>query len=143
MSDCPTMIEDVAAFHEKFGVPVLTNPTVPRLGRINLRERLITEEYRELIEAMGFRRHGSDEEYNTRADLPETADAIADLIYVLIGTAHEFGIPLQPVWDEVQRSNMAKEGGATRVDGKVMKPPGWVAPDIAGILKAHGWKEPE
>lgn len=27
-----------------------------------------------------------------------------------------------------------KEGGETRDDGKVLKPPGWAAPDVAGIL---------
>jgi hypothetical protein len=34
---------------------------------------------------------------------------------------------------------MAKEGGGAREDGKILKPPGWVAPDIAGVLRKHGW----
>lgn len=49
-------------------------------------------------------------EWTLKSDeaLAELADAIADSIYVLIGTALEYGIPLAPIWNEVQRSNMAK-----------------------------------
>lgn len=43
-------------------------------------------------------------------------------------------IDLPDVWEAVQAANMAKEGGGTREDGKILKPPGWQAPDIAGIL---------
>lgn len=126
MSD---MVKDVLEFHQKFGVPRLDKPGFPSKDRITLRMGLIREEFGELHSAIA------------RRCLPETADAIADLIYVLIGTAHEFGIPLDQVWDAVQASNMAKEGGATREDGKILKPRGWEAPDIAGILRAHGWVE--
>ena len=137
----PNMIADVAAFHAKFGVPVLTKPTVPSAERVMLRCGLVTEEYSELVTAMGFRPYGAIESEPPvgPVDLPETADAIADLIYVLIGTAHEFGIPLAEVWRRVQDSNMAKEGGATRPDGKVLKPQGWMAPDVAGALRQAGW----
>lgn len=71
-------------------------------------------------------------------DLVEIADGIADSLYVLIYTAYCHGIPIERIWDEVQRTNMAKfENGVVikRLgDGKVMKPAGWVPPDIAGIL---------
>lgn len=47
-------------------------------------------------------------------------------------------IPLQAVFDEVHRSNMAKLGPdgtpIRREDGKVLKPAGWTPPDIAGVL---------
>jgi len=138
-----TMIDDVKAFHDRFGVPALEVPRVPSDDRRNLRVRLITEEYNELIDAIGFRSMGGGEDWLATCDLPETADAIADLIYVLIGTAHEFGIPLQAVWDEVHVSNLAKVGGGQDSKGKIRKPPGWVAPDVAGVLGAHGWKGQE
>ena len=134
------MISDVREFHERFGVPVETVPTVPSVERRELRMRLIAEEFNELKDAFGFRDMGGGEKWLSDCDLPETADAIADLIYVLIGTAHEFGIPLDDVWNAVQVSNMSKLGGATRPDGKILKPEGWKAPDVAGILKAHGWR---
>ena len=74
-------------------------------------------------------------------DLGGIADGIADLIYVLLGTALSYGIHIAPIWDEVQRTNMAKEGGATRHDGKVLKPEGWQPPDVRGILLKQGMKD--
>lgn len=41
-------------------------------------------------------------------DPVEVADALADIDYVTIGTAVQFGIPHADVWDAVQASNMAK-----------------------------------
>ena len=78
-------------------------------------------------------------------DMIEIADAIADSIYVLIGASLEYGIPLHKVWNEVQRTNMAKVDPSTgavrkRADGKILKPPGWMPPDIASILFEEGWK---
>lgn len=72
-------------------------------------------------------------------DLPKAMDAVADLVYVALGAAVTFGVHLGPIWTEVQRTNMAKEGGAVREDGKILKPPGWQPPDVVGILKAEGW----
>jgi predicted HAD superfamily Cof-like phosphohydrolase len=132
--------QDVRDFHSKFGQPALDNPAVPSEDRIALRWRLIAEEFEELRDALGVGcPHGANSPLRP-ADLPEVADAIADAIYVLVGTAHEFGIPLGHVWNAVHSSNMAKEGGPTRIDGKILKPEGWQAPDVAGILKAHGWQ---
>ncbi len=138
-----TMIDDVKAFHEAMGVPVLTKPEVPSADRAALRLGLIAEEFCELCEATGSRAEslvgGYDPELRGVA-LPDVADAIADLIYVLIGTAHEFGIPLEAVWNEVHAANMRKVDGPVRADGKKLKPPGWVGPDIQGVLKRAGWE---
>lgn len=120
-------IADVTAFHRACDVPVLAIPQFPSDARVELRKKLINEEYRELKGAI------------YRRDLVAVADAIADLNYVLIGTALEFGIPLDRVWDEVQRSNMAKVDQVTgkvirRADGKILKPEGWQQPQICRIL---------
>lgn len=121
-----SLLDDVAAFHAACDVPVLDAPRlVPE--RIALRARLILEEARETVEAM------------EAGDLIETADGLADLIYVAVGTALEFGVPLDRVWTEVHRSNMAKVDPLTgrvrkRDDGKVLKPDGWREPDIACAL---------
>ena len=90
----------------------------------DLRQQLIREEYAEVMDAI------------RRNDVVELADGLADLIYVCVGTAVRYGIDLPAVWDEVQRSNMAKFGpGAWRDEtGKIRKPPGWMPPDIAGVL---------
>jgi predicted HAD superfamily Cof-like phosphohydrolase len=70
-------------------------------------------------------------------DIIETADACADLIWVIEGLCHSLGIPLQQVWDEVARSNMSKtvEGKLLkREDGKVLKPDTYSPPNIVKIL---------
>lgn len=70
-------------------------------------------------------------------DMVETADACADLIWVIEGLCLSLGIPLQQVWDEVARSNMSKciNGKLIkREDGKVLKPDTYSPPDIKSIL---------
>ena len=70
-----------------------------------------------------------------KGDLVGAIDGIVDLLYVTLGTAVAFGIDVAPFFAEVHRSNMAKTGGGLDAGGKVTKPPGWVAPDIAGVLE--------
>lgn len=119
-------LAQVREFHEKFGVEILDRPAIPSSDREILRHNLISEEWLEFSAAWSQR------------DLVEIADALADMIYVILGTALSYGIPLAAVFDEVHRTNMLKVGGATRDDGKILKPEGWKAPDIAGILRKAG-----
>jgi hypothetical protein len=42
-------------------------------------------------------------------DLAKCADALVDLVYVALGTAHLQGLPWDELFDEVQRANMTKE----------------------------------
>lgn len=88
----------VKEFHEFFGAPVLTEPTIPEKDRCDLRISLIQEELNELKEAI---------ENN---DLVEVADALCDLQYVLSGTILEFGFKnlFGELFREVHRSNMSK-----------------------------------
>ena len=117
---------DVEEFHHKFGQLVQPSPMIPDKGSRHLsafRKRLIHEEQLELFHAM------------TMDDLAGIADGIADSIVVLLGTAVSYGIQIQPIWDLVHQSNMAKDGGGQRVDGKVLKPANWAPPDIAGEIR--------
>lgn len=123
-----SILSDVRAFHEVCDVPIRSRPSFPGIDRVTLRNRLLWEEFNEYQEAVANR------------DIVATADAIADIIYIAVGTALEFGIPLDRVWDEVQRSNMAKVDPVTgkvrkRFDGKVEKPRGWRGPDIEGVME--------
>ena len=117
---------DVRAFHDKFGCQSGDTPAIPDPDTVKLRLRLIAEEHDELKTA------------HEETDVPGIADALADMIYVILGTAISYGIDLRPVWDEVQRANMTKTGGGTRDDGKILKPDGWQPPDIAGVLARQG-----
>lgn len=120
---------DVAEFHAKFGCYTQPTPEHPPLDVRVLRERLMLEELGETTHAM----HTND--------LIGVADGLADLIYVALGCALAYGIDLRPVWDEVQKTNMAKVGGPQRPDGKILKPEGWVPPDVAGILRSQRYPE--
>ena len=114
---------DVWNFHLKFGIHMSPRPSLPPTEVIELRGKLIREEIAETLKAL--------EDCN----LAELADGIVDSIVVLLGTAVSFGIDIRPLWDEVHRANMEKVGGGLRSDGKIMKPPGWRPPNIAGLLE--------
>ena len=85
-----------------------------------------------------------EEEFNEykaavrEGDLLEIADALADMKYVIEGTAHTYGIPLDELFSEVHRSNMSKLGAdgkpLYRPDGKVLKGPNFESPRVAKVL---------
>lgn len=115
------VFSDVLRFSRKFGHHIQPLPAVPPPAVVNLRVKLIVEEFVELLQAI------------CTGDLPGVADGGVDLMYVVIGTLWAFGIAPQPVWNAVQQANMAKSQDK-RDDGKTTKPIGWMPPDIAGIL---------
>jgi predicted HAD superfamily Cof-like phosphohydrolase len=119
------MQTQVTEFHKKFGHVI---GTTPQISRPELRIKLIRDEAKETCDAI------------EAGDLVEAIDGICDLLYVAIGTAIEFGVDIQPFFDEVHRSNMAKDGGGKDALGKTLKPPGWTPPDIVGELWRQGWK---
>jgi predicted HAD superfamily Cof-like phosphohydrolase len=70
-------------------------------------------------------------------DLGAISEALQNLLEAIYVVAHIYSIPLLAVFTEVHRSNMAKlvDGRVLRrEDGKIIKPPGWTPPDIAGVL---------
>jgi predicted HAD superfamily Cof-like phosphohydrolase len=118
----------VAAFHQAFRRPMREQPSAeidPALAR--LRVELIREEVSEFVAA------------SEQGDLVGIADALADIVYVVYGTALTYGIDLDAVLREVHRSNMSKLGTdgkpVLREDGKVLKPAGYSPPDIAAVLR--------
>src|SRR3990167_2865992 len=119
--------KDVREFHLKYGALVQEKPGIPDEKTKILRHKLIVEEVcDELLPAI------------KNDDIEEVTDAIADSIYVLLGTAVSYGIDLELVWEAVHESNM-KKIGRLRDDGKVTKPVGWEPPDILSLLKRQGY----
>lgn len=114
------MQADVAQFHVACNIPV---GSTPEIRRPELRAELIREEAKETIIAI------------VGGDLIRSIDGLCDLLVVTFGTAVEFGINLDPFWDEVHKTNMAKAGGPVRADGKVLKPDGWQPPDLRRVYK--------
>jgi len=120
---------DVADWQRAVGIPAGQGIAIRR-GDLNA--RCIREEAREAAKAI------------QSGDLAAVAKELCDVIYVAYGAAVAFGLDLEPFWDEVHRSNMAKVGGPVRADGKRLKPPGWVPPDIAGVLATlNGTDQPK
>ena len=68
----------------------------------------------------------------------EVADALTDLLYVVYGAGHAFGIDLDECFHEVHRSNLSKLGTdfkpIKREDGKVLKPDTYSPPDLKTVL---------
>ena len=120
--------ELVGDFMEAFGQTVQVDPTWPDFSTRELRLELISEEFSELAQAIDDR------------DMIQIADALTDLLYVVYGAGHAFGIDLDECFQEVHSSNMSKLGPngkpIHREDGKVMKGPGYFEPDLEGILGA-------
>lgn len=94
-----------------------------------LRRTLHEEEHGELmfeLEAAG----------NGRGNLAQIAREIADVLYVTYGTAWAFGIDADAALAEVHRAAMSKmDAGVRREDGKIMKPPGFVPPDMTEAIR--------
>ena len=117
-----TMVE---SFHSKFDIVVRPTPTDLDEQTKQLRVRLIQEEFDELKEAIAT------------GNLAAVAKEMADLLYVTYGTAVSYGIDMEPVFQEVHRSNMSKIGGYKRADGKWVKPPTYSPADIDSIIEAQ------
>ena len=121
------MQEQVAMWMAKFGQKGPDSLSIPDEKTKMLRQRLIQEESAELFAAIDGN------------DLVGIADGIADLLYVVFGTATAYGIDAQKVFDEVHRSNMTKlwpDGKPHRdAHGKVIKPNTYSPPDLAPILE--------
>lgn len=120
--------KDILEFHLACGHYVGKKPEIPSASVMKLRYNLVEEEMEETLDAI------------VTDDLEKIADGIADSIVVLLGTAVSYGIDMQPIWDEVHETNMAKTGSRKREDGKSLKPEGWQPPDIKRLLRKQGGK---
>lgn len=119
----------VRDFHEKAGALINTSPATLDAPNARLRLTLIREELQELYGALGF---PSDEtSLLGEPNLVEIADAIGDLLYVVLGTAVACGLDAELIFAEIHRSNMTKFiDGHRRADGKWVKGPSYTPPNL-------------
>jgi predicted HAD superfamily Cof-like phosphohydrolase len=142
MSD---MYKDVKEFHEKFGIPVAGKEPcrIPDYEILEYRFKFLEEELEEFRQAA------------ENGNLVEMLDALADIAWVAMGTAHYFHAPWDEIWAEVKRSNNERVS-VTRENcppskqyrrDMVMKGPDWSPPRIKEVIAAHNrqmklWEDP-
>jgi predicted HAD superfamily Cof-like phosphohydrolase len=124
-----SLFSDIEAFHEKFeltesGPPRLPSDELGKFRVVCLREEV--QEFEDALEA---------------EDLEGAFDALIDLVYFALGTAHVMGLPFQDGWDRVQAANMKKIRAERPSDSKrgsgfdVVKPIGWQPPDLSDLVQ--------
>lgn len=129
-----TFFDDVGAFHAKFELPHAEDGGPPEplsMSDLTFRIGFMLEELTEFARAA------------SQNDLPKMLDALVDLTYVALGTAHLKRLPFNEAWAEVQRANLAKERAASADDARsarghrldVVKPVGWKPPDIETVIE--------
>jgi predicted HAD superfamily Cof-like phosphohydrolase len=98
------------------------------ISQYNMYLNLIEEEHQELKDAI------------TNNNVVEQLDALIDILVVTIGAIHSAGFDGEGAWKEVMKTNFAKIDRETgkvrkREDGKVLKPLGWVAPNLTPFME--------
>ena len=112
-------------WHDATGVKTADTPRMLPVDRYNLRHELMKEE---------------NFEYILAENEVEVADALGDMLYILIGTILEHGMQnkIEDIFNEIHRSNMTKvvDGKVLRrQDGKILKPGTYEAPNLKKILE--------
>ena len=122
-------LNQVKEWCEATDISVPTGPTNISSERTHLRFNLMAEENTEYLEAC------------TAGDTVEIADALGDMLYILLGTMLEHGMQdyMVRVFTEIHRSNMSKMGKdgkpILREDGKILKGPDYFRPNIIKIIE--------
>lgn len=125
-------LDSVLAFREKMGLPVNSEPQLLSPDQSSFYARFILEELSEFLKA------------HEHQNLVDAADAIGDMIYVILGCSLHMGLPLEAIFESIHRANMTKIPGKTKRDGlgqDAKKPDNWRGPeaDIRNLLGgAHG-----
>lgn len=111
----------VKAFMKLAGQTCPEKPIAPDVSICTLRVKLLLEEVLELAAASGvevfaegvslhkaFANGNVEYKPDGIVDLIGVGDGLADIKYVNEGAANAFGLDLEPIFNEVQRSNMTK-----------------------------------
>lgn len=112
----------VTEFHRKFGFTINEMPTILDDELWRVRHDNTLKELKELETA------------HINRDIVAVADAITDLNYFTIGTAVASGIDLDPVFEEIHRSNMTKDRPVGGGDKKAVKGPNYSKPNLVPII---------
>lgn len=148
----PDVFNDIAQFHEHFGLEYNGDARnlEPRLQAF--REKFILEEFAEFSRAVSDEHAILQSAYLSFAE-PEAPliheeltrareqqlDAIVDMMYVLLGYAYLRGWYVPEAWRRVHEKNMLKQrvmpnDPRARSEWDVVKPAGWKAADLKDLV---------
>lgn len=145
-------VRDVQSFHELHKINYEGKPRALPFELLQFRLKFLREEiaeYEQHGDAGNFIIDESQFALVARDDaelvhhLNEMLDALCDLVYVALGTAHLQGFDFRAAWARVHKANMAKiiDDKATsaehRMKLKLTKPPGWEEPDHKDLVEDH------
>ena len=148
---------DVREFTAGAGQPTPAHPTLMSKKEVNFIGKMILDELLELFStqfsaeeakatmtdiianAKALPKMPTGTEAERMEQLAEQGDAFVDIWYYSLNAACKKGINLSAIFNLVHEANMAKRDPATgqflkRADGKIIKPKGWKAPDIAAEM---------
>ena len=131
------LLKDIDSFHKKFKFEKNDNVGIPDNNElVNFRTSFLMEELAEYTNAI------------TKKDSAAALDALVDIVYIALGTAWLFNLPFEQAWQEVQRANMSKIRTKSKSKKRgtsfdVVKPKGWIAPDIEQIIEEEREKQNE
>lgn len=124
------MLNKLVEFNEVYGInyskELVKNPTIKNH---ELRYELMREENKEFLEAI------------MNEDPVEVADAVGDMLYILLGTILDLGLQnkIEDIFNEIHRSNMSKLGEDSkpiyREDGKLLKGPNFTPPNLVQFIE--------
>lgn len=133
-------VDWVWLFHAVFGHPTSFHPVHVSPETMELRYRLIQEEFFEFereVECYQTARRDNDKELADDHYI-EIADALGDLIVVILGTCISMGLPIRRVMKEIMLSNFSKLDNhgrpVYRADGKIMKGPNYFKPQLREVI---------
>jgi predicted HAD superfamily Cof-like phosphohydrolase len=137
MANNRTNAGKVLDFHNIMNGYSNETPTLPPFEILQLREKLLDEEYKESKQALArLKEMATDGETGDHAPaLAKFVHELADLLYVTYGAMWSCGVDPDSVFAEVHRANMAKQGGPIRADGKQLKPPDWQPANVLKLIQ--------
>lgn len=118
------LTHDIFEFHEKFGIAYYGPPRELPKDLTEFRIKFLKEEVDEYKDAV------------YAGDKAKMFDALIDLIYVALGTAHLHGFNFDEGWARVHAANMTKVKGPSERSAHydVIKPPDFVPPDLSDLV---------
>jgi predicted HAD superfamily Cof-like phosphohydrolase len=131
-----TNAQKIVEFHDAVGSPVPPKPVVPSLEILQLRQKLLQEEFTEATEAWETLTAVLQANDPTQpADVTDWVHELTDLLYVTYGAILACGVDADAVFAEIHRANLSKAGGPRRADGKILKPLGWQPADVRSVIE--------